>query len=92
MIKEETKMGFKDFMNTVKSEAGDAVDVTKLKGQISKERAAIKDTYQKIGEIIYNRYVDGCDDEEIAELVKSITEAKERIQQSNAEIDKIKMN
>lgn len=85
-------MGFKDLMNTVKSEAGDAVDVTKLKGQISKERTTIKETYQKIGEIIYNRYADGCDDEEIAELVKTITESKAKIQENNAEIDRIKMN
>jgi predicted nucleic acid-binding Zn-ribbon protein len=85
-------MGFKDLMNTVKSEAGDAVDVTKLKGQISKERASIKDNYQKIGEIIYNRYADGCDDAELADMIKEITEAKERIRKNNEEIDRIKMN
>jgi predicted nucleic acid-binding Zn-ribbon protein len=85
-------MGFKDLMNTVKSEAGDAVDVTKLKGQISKERTGIKDNYQKIGEIIYNRYADGCDDAELADMIKEITEAKERIRKNNEEIDRIKMN
>ena len=30
-------MAFKDFVKTVKSEAGDAVEVTKLKAKISKE-------------------------------------------------------
>jgi hypothetical protein len=85
-------MGFKDFMNTVKSETGDAVEVTKLKSQISKERTSIKDNYQKIGEIIYNRYSAGCDDAEIAPIIDEITNAKSRIQQSNAEIDRIKMN
>ena len=35
-------MAFKDFVKTVKSEAGDAVEVTKLKAKISKEKANIK--------------------------------------------------
>ena len=47
-------MAFKDFVKTVKSEAGDAVEVTKLKAKISKEKANIKETYEAIGEIFYN--------------------------------------
>lgn len=40
-------MAFKDFVKTVKSEAGDAVEVTKLKAKISKEKANIKETYEQ---------------------------------------------
>ena len=51
-------MAFKDFVKTVKSEAGDAVEVTKLKAKISKEKANIKETYEAIGEIFYNKVKD----------------------------------
>ena len=52
-------MAFKDFVKTVKSEAGDAVEVTKLKAKISKEKANIKETYEAIGEIFYNKVKEG---------------------------------
>lgn len=85
-------MAFKDFMHTVKSEANDAMEVTKLKSKISKEKTLIKDDYQKIGEIVYKRYENGCDDAELASIVTEITEAKGRIAQFNAEIEKVRMN
>ena len=53
-------MAFKDFVKTVKSEAGDAVEVTKLKAKISKEKANIKETYEAIGEIFYNKVKEGA--------------------------------
>ena len=31
-------MAFKDFVKTVKNEAGDAVEITKMKAKISKEK------------------------------------------------------
>ena len=84
-------MAFKDFLNTVKSEAGDAVEVTKIKAKISKEKSLIKEDYQKIGEIIYNRYAGGCDDAELAGIVSEISAAKERIKEYNADIDRVNM-
>lgn len=85
-------MGFKDIMKTVKSEAGDAVEVTKLKAKISKEKTTIKDTYQKIGELVYNRYQNGGADAEIDAMIAEINDAKSRIDSFNEEIDKVKMD
>ena len=79
-------MAFKDFVKTVKSEAGDAVEVTKLKAKISKEKANIKETYEAIGEIFYNKVKEG------APLVEKIDAAKESIKNCNDEIDHVKMN
>ena len=63
-------MAFKDFVKTVKSEAGDAVEVTKLKAKISKEKANIKETYEAIGEIFYNKVKEGAQmDPEFSPLV-----------------------
>ena len=86
-------MAFKDFVKTVKSEAGDAVEVTKLKAKISKEKANIKETYEAIGEIFYNKVKEGTQmDPEFAPLVEKIDVAKESIKNCNDEIDHVKMN
>ncbi len=85
-------MGFKDIMKTVKNEAGDAVEVTKLKAKISKEKTTIKDTYQKIGELVYNRYRNGGADAEIDAMIAEINAAKSRIDSFNDEINKVKMD
>lgn len=84
-------MGFKDIMKTVKSEAGDAVEVTKLKAKISKEKSNIKEDYEKIGEIIYNRYSAGGADAELDTLIAEINASKGRIETWNQEIDRVKM-
>lgn len=86
-------MAFKDFVKTVKSEAGDAVEVTKLKAKISKEKANIKETYEAIGEIFYNKVKEGAQmDPEYSPLVEKIDAAKESIKNCNDEIDHVKMN
>ena len=89
-------MAFKDFVKTVKSEAGDAVEggeVTKLKAKISKEKANIKETYEAIGEIFYNKVKEGAQmDPEFSPLVEKIDAAKESIKNCNDEIDHVKMN
>ena len=86
-------MAFKDFVKTVKSEAGDAVEVTKLKAKISKEKSNIKDTYEAIGEIFYNKVKEGAQmDPEFGPLVDKIDAAKETIKNCNNEIDHVKMN
>ena len=83
-------MAFKDFVKTVKSEAGDAVEVTKLN---SKEKANIKETYEAIGEIFYNKVKEGAQmDPEFSPLVEKIDPAKESIKNCNDEIDHVKMN
>lgn len=86
-------MSLKDFMNTVKNEAGEAVEITKLKTKISKEKANIKSNYEKIGEIVFKRYADTeCDDAQLAEFVAGIKASKEMITNYTAEIDRVKMN
>ena len=83
-------MAFKDFVKTVKSEAGDAVEVTKLKAKISKEKANINEA---IGEIFYNKVKEGAQmDPEFSPLVEKIDAAKESIKNCNDEIDHVKMN
>ena len=86
-------MAFKDFMHTVKSEAGDAVEVTKIKTKISKERTNVKDNYQKIGEYVYVNLKDSMSDTpELAECFASIDASLAAIDDYNNQINKIKMN
>ncbi len=84
-------MGFKEVVDAVKSEASDAVEITKLRSKISKEKSAIKANYQKIGELIYEQQKEAPEEGEIGELVAKITEAKVNIEGFNADILKIKM-
>ena len=83
-------MGFKEVVETVKNEASDAVEITKLRAKISKEKTAIKSNYVKIGELIYEQQKDMPGDGELGELVKAITESKEKIDGLNADIQKVK--
>lgn len=83
-------MGFKDILATVKNEANDAVEVTKRKTQISKEKTNIKTNYEKLGEKIYEQYKDGEAPEDIAEAIAAIKESKEKIETLNQEIEHIK--
>ncbi len=85
-------MAFKDLMKTVKNEAGDAVEITKLKAKISKEKTVIKDNYEEIGKIIYEKYKLGGAGSEIDPLIAAINTAKNNIEGYNQEIEKVKAN
>lgn len=86
-------MDIKGFMKTVKNEAGDAVEVTKLKAKVSKEKTAVKDAYEKIGELIYKKAKEtGMVDTDLASYIAEIDQAKEKIAQYNEEIEKVKMS
>ena len=86
-------MGFSDFMKNVKNETGDAIEVTKLKAKISKEKTAIKDAYGEIGEMLYKKYKQtgeipaGCE-----EFMTKIDACRASIHGYNQQIDAIKMN
>ena len=84
-------MDFKKIVDTVKSEASDAVEVTKLRSKISKEKSAVKANYQKIGELIYEKYKDGGAEDEIAAIITEISTSKENINGYNNDINKLKM-
>ncbi len=86
-------MALKDFMKTVKNEAGDAVEITKLKAKVSKEKTTIKDAYEELGEFVYNQAKEsGTIAPEYAAFVEKIDAAKENIKHLNDEIDHVKMN
>lgn len=84
-------MAFKDFMQSVKNEAGDAVEVTKQKAKISKEKTNIKNNYEEIGKYIYEQYLKTSQaDSAIMQYINAVTESKKIIDDCNAEIEKVK--
>lgn len=86
-------MDFKQFMKNVKNEASDAVEVTKIKTKISKEKTNIKDTYEEIGKLMYENYhKTGEAPEGYQEQLAKIDESRTKIKEYNEEIEKVKMN
>ncbi|MCM1082364.1 MAG: hypothetical protein NC393_06375 [Clostridium sp.] len=84
-------MAFKDFVQSVKNEAGDAVGVTKQKARISKEKTKIKENYEQIGKYYYETYAKTAQiDDAVMQYVNEITQSKKAIDECNAEIEKIK--
>lgn len=84
-------MAFKDFVQSVKNEAGDAVGVTKQKAKISKEKTKIKENYEEIGKYYYDQYVKTAQiDNAVMQYANAVTESKRVIDECNAEIEKIK--
>ena len=87
-------MAFKDFVKTVKSEAGDAVEVTKLKAKISKEKANIKETYEQSVRSSNNKVKEGA---QIGSGIFAVGRRRLTLQKSQSktamnEIDHVKMN
>ncbi len=86
-------MDFKQFVKNVKNEASDAVEVTKIKAKISKEKTSVKDTFEEIGKLMYETYrKSGVMPEEYKEQITKIDESRAKIAEYNADIDKVKMN
>ncbi len=86
-------MAFKDFVKTVKNEAGDAVEITKLKAKISKEKTNIKECYEKIGEMVYAEYAKtNAGDASYMEYLQKIDTSRQMIKQYNNDISKVKMD
>lgn len=84
-------MAFKDFVQSVKNEAGDAVGITKQKNRISKEKNKIKENYEEIGKYYYKKYKETSQtDEGVMQYMNAIDESKKTIDECNAEIEKIK--
>ena len=85
-------MAFRDIMNTVKNETSDAIEVTKLKTKISKEKSNIKNNYEHIGEWVYNHYKEtGEAPVEVIDFINSISESRYKINDYRLEIDRVKM-
>lgn len=86
-------MAFADFVKTVKNETGDAIEITKLKAKISKEKTNVKDCYEKIGELVYREYArTHVADESLMEYMTKIDASREQIRIYNDEISKVKMS
>ncbi len=86
-------MDFKQFVKNVKNEASDAVEVTKLKAKISKEKTTVKDTFEEIGKLMYETYrKSGVMPEDYKEQMEKIDASRAKINELNAEIDNVKMN
>ncbi len=84
-------MDFKKLVNSVKNEASDAMEITKLKSKIGKEKTEIKENYQSIGEKMYISYKEsGVAPAEFMEIMGNIDDSRTKITQYNAEIEKIK--
>lgn len=85
-------MDFKQFVKNVKNEASDAVEVTKLKAKISKEKTSVKDTFEEIGKLMYETYrKSGVMPEEYKAQMEKIDASRAKINELNAQIDNVKM-
>ncbi len=86
-------MAFSDFVKSVKNETGDAIEITKLKSKISKEKTNIKDCYEKIGELVYEKYkAQGSAEDSLMDCLRKIDSSRAAIDGYNKEISRIKMN
>lgn len=88
-------MAFLDKLSSIAKDvtekAGDAVEITKLKSKVSKEKNAIEESLKKIGEVYMEKFVAG---EEVDEAVKffcaEITEKNKIIEELMAQIAAVK--
>lgn len=84
-------MAFEDVVRSVKNEAANAVDITKQKMKISKEKASIRAKYEEIGKYYYKKYEETSEaDEGVISLINDISASKQIINDCNLEIDRIK--
>jgi hypothetical protein len=77
-------MAFLDKLSSVAKDmtekAGDAVEVTKLKSKVSKEKSAIEEVLQKIGGYYLDKFIAGEEmDEAVAVMCKEITDHNKTI-------------
>lgn len=88
-------MAFLDKLSSIAKDvtekAGDAVEITKLKAKVSKEKSAIEDSLKKLGEY----YLEKCNaGEEVDETVKAIcdeiAEKNKSIEELMAQIASVK--
>ncbi|MGN0436155.1 MAG: hypothetical protein ACI4D8_05980 [Wujia sp.] len=86
-------MNFKDVVQSVKSGTKEAVEVTKLKTQISKDKGDIRDNYGKIGEYIYKNCRERMEDiPELAKLMVEIDNSFVHIDACKEEISRAKIS
>jgi hypothetical protein len=80
-----------DLAKTAGEKTGNAIEITKLSARIAKERSAINEAMQGIGEIYYARYIEGeVLLPETLELCVAIDESSAIIEKAQSDIARIK--
>ncbi len=75
----------------VTEKAGDAVEITKLKAKVSKEKSAIEEVLQKIGGYFLDKYTSGEElDEAVAAMCKEIADHNKVVEDLMAQIAAVK--
>jgi len=71
----------------VGEKAGDAVEITKLKAKVGKEKDMIEDKLKKIGDFYHEKFTSGEEiDDSIESLCKEINEHNKAIEELQAQI------
>ncbi|HRV33595.1 MAG: hypothetical protein QM215_03015 [Bacillota bacterium] len=88
-------MAFLDKLSSVAKDmtekAGDAVEITKLKSKVSKEKSAIDEVLQKIGGYYLDKFTAGEEmDEAVAVMCKEIAERNKTIEDLMDQIAAVK--
>ncbi len=75
----------------VTEKAGDAVEITKLKAKVSKEKGAIDEVLQKIGGHFMEKFTAGEElDEAVAAMCKEVAEHNKVVEDLMAQIAAVK--
>lgn len=75
----------------VTEKAGDAVEITKLKAKVGKEKSAIEEVLQKIGGYFLDKYTSGEElDEAVAAMCKEIADHNKVVEDLMAQIAAVK--
>ena len=81
---------FGDYARNIGDKASGAIETTKLNSKINKEKIAINEYMQQIGEIYYRKYqANEVDDPEMASLLSAIDEHNRIIADTYNKIDAI---
>ena len=88
-------MAFLDKLSSIAKDvtekAGEAVEITKLKAKVSKEKSAIEDSLKKIGEYYLEKFNAGeVSDEAVKVFCDEIAEKNKNIEELMAQIAAVK--
>ena len=88
-------MAFLDKLSSIAKDvtdkAGDAVEITKLKAKVNKEKSAIEDSVKKIGEYYLEKYLAGeTSDETLKVMCEEIAAKNKNIEEIVTQIASVK--
>lgn len=80
-----------DITKNLGEKASEAMETTRLNSKINQEKSSINEKYRQIGQLIYGKYVEGVPvDTDVTEICTGIDENNRIIQDTQAEINRIK--